>query len=213
MVQLVTTEALDFERIVATPLRTDPYPFVIVDRAILPEVADELGAELPKVDRGGAIPLDELDRGPLLDKLIADLESDRFRKLMEDKFGIDLSGKEVLTTYRGMMRWKDGLIHTDTPAKTLTTLLYLNPTSDADDASLRILRSGSDLEDYVAEVPPRMGTMVVFKVTDNCWHGHKPMEGPRHSLQMNYLSGLDVKGHERGRRMLQRFKRLLFKPR
>lgn len=211
MVQLVATQALDFDRIAATPLRTDPYPFVIVEQAIRAEVADALGAELPNVDRGGAIPLDELERGPLLDALVADLESERFRETMEGKFGMDLAGKEVVTTYRGMLRGKDGLIHTDTPAKTLTTLLYLNPTSDADTASLRILRSGSDLEDYVAEVPPRMGTMVIFKVTDNCWHGHKPMEGPRHSLQMNYLSGLDVKGHEKGRRRLQRWKRLLFK--
>ena len=44
-----------------------------------------------------------------------------------------------------MMRWRDGVIHTDTPAKAVTVLLYLNTDSGPDQASLRILRSGDDM--------------------------------------------------------------------
>jgi len=35
-------------------------------------------------------------------------------------------------------------------------------------------RSGKDLEDIAAEVPPTDGTLVAFKRSDYSWHGHKP---------------------------------------
>ena len=201
------TSALDFDRIAAAPLQRDPYPFVIVEGAIRADFAEALDAELPEVNQGGAHALAEVEHGPLFDRLVADLESDCFRKLIEEKFGLELDGRDVLTTYRGWVRWKDGLTHTDTPNKAMTTLLYLNPPGAADTAALRILRSGN-LDDYVAEVPPRMGNMIIFQVTANCWHGHKQMEGPRRSLQMNYRSGLNLKRHEYGGRLLRRLKRL-----
>lgn len=201
--------ALDFDRIRSAPVHAVPFPHLLVEDAIRPEAVAALAGQLPTVAVHGSQRLDTLARPAALDALVADLESDRFRRLMEEKFGLDLSAKEVLTTYRGWMRREDGVIHTDTPAKTLTTLLYLNPPGAADAASLRLLRSPR-LDDHAVEIPPHMGRMVVFKVTDNCWHGHASMEGPRHSLQMNYLSGLDVKGHERFRRALSKIKRRLF---
>jgi hypothetical protein len=66
-------------------------------------------------------------------------------------------------------------------------LLYLNPVWEAEGGWLRILRSSKDLDDYVVEVPPTFGTCLLFKVTDNCWHGHKPFEGTRKVLQLNYV--------------------------
>ena len=44
-----------------------------------------------------------------------------------------------------------------------------------------------NIDDYVEEISPIAGTMVIFKVTDNCWHGHTPVQGKRLSIQMNYL--------------------------
>src|SRR3990170_5006056 len=191
---------LDFAKIESTPVESDPYPYLIVENVLIGDDLTALPGELPKVREGGAIPVADVTGGPSFDRLVGELEGERFRKLLADKFAIDLDGLEVATTFRGMMRWRDGVIHTDTPAKAITVLLYLNTDSGPDQASLRILRSGDDIDDYVAEVPPRIGTMVMFKVTDNCWHGHKPMVGKRSSLQLNYLSGKEVKGHEKKRR-------------
>jgi SM-20-related protein len=202
-------EALDFDRIAAAPVIDEPYPHAVIEHSIRPAIAKALVETLPKVHETGSLRLHQVEHSPALKALIADLESDRYRKLMEQKFGLDLGGLEIFTTYRGMMRKEDGVIHTDTPAKTMTTLVYLNPPGSADDASLRLLRSPHGLDDYFAEVPPHIGSMVLFKVTGNCWHGHKSMVGPRHSLQMNYLSGIEMKGHERTRRRLQKWKRKL----
>ena len=203
-------QALDFDRIETAPVTEAPYPHAIIADSILPQAAAAIAKALPSVTEHGSLRFHQIDRSPELDALITELESDRFRALMEKKFDLDLSGKTIFHTYRGMMRKQDGVIHTDTPAKTLTILLYLNPPEGEEKVPLRLLNSSTDLDDYFAEVPSSMGTMLLFKVTDNCWHGHKSMTGPRHSLQLNYLSGIEMKGHERVRRRLAKLKRTLF---
>ena len=205
----ILDDALDFDRIAAAQVTQAPYPHAIIKDSILPAAATALARALPSVTKHGSLRFNEIDRSPELDALIAELESDRFRAMMEQKFDIDLAGKTIFHTYRGMMRKQDGVIHTDTPAKTLTILLYLNPPEGEEKVPLRLLNSSSDLEDYFAEVPSSMGTMLLFKVTDNCWHGHKSMVGPRHSLQLNYLSGIEMQGHERLRRRFAKLKRTL----
>ena len=60
-------------------------------------------------------------------------------------------------TVRGFVRSRDGEIHTDSKTKLITVLLYMNEGWESDGGRLRILRSGTDLEDSVAEVPPYGG--------------------------------------------------------
>src|SRR5205085_10091883 len=88
---------------------------------------------------------------------------------------------------RGMTRKRDGRIHSDTKSKFVTLLLYLNPSWQPEAGRLRILNNDHDLEDYVVEIPPTFGACLIFKVTDNCWHGHKPFHGARRVLQLNYI--------------------------
>jgi len=57
-----------------------------------------------------------------------------------------------MITVRGHAQSKDGRIHTDTKDKVATCLLYLNGAWDEGGGRLRVLRSGHDLEDYIAEV-------------------------------------------------------------
>jgi hypothetical protein len=38
------------------------------------------------------------------------------------------------------------------------------------------------------EIPPSLGTCFIFRVTDNCWHGHKIFKGVRRAIQLNYLT-------------------------
>ena len=58
------------------------------------------------------------------------------------------------------------------------------------------------MDDFAAEVPPDNGTLLVFKRSDNSWHGHHPFEGPRRSLQMNWMTSEGSKGWHKVRHTL-----------
>ena len=64
----------------------------------------------------------------------------------------------------------------------LTGLIYLNESWDSPGGRLRLLRNAHDFEDYIAEVPPIGGTLLMFKHADNSWHGHKPFSGVRRTI-------------------------------
>jgi hypothetical protein len=99
-------------------------------------------------------------------------------------------------------RAKDGQIHTDSHAKRVTALLYLNPPNPSfaqQEGCLRLLRGPDDLEDYAAEVPPTRGTLLVFPNGPNTWHGHRTFVGQRYSIQLNYMTN-DDKAHSELRR-------------
>ena len=95
---------------------------------------------------------------------------------------------------RGYTRAKDGQIHTNSKDKIITVLLYLNENWQHAGGKLRLLKNGHDVEDYVAEVAPDNGTLLVFKRSDNSWHGHHPFDGPRRSLQMNWMTSESSRG-------------------
>ena len=114
-----------------------------------------------------------------------------------------------MDTVRGFLRGTDGSIHTDSETKIITVLLYLNDEWGVEGGRLRILKNGTDLDDYVAEVPPSLGTLLVFKRSDHSWHGHKPFEGQRRVVQMNWVLDNDVVNREQRRHTLStQFKRL-----
>ena len=56
-----------------------------------------------------------------------------------------------------------------------------------DGGRLRLLRNGTDIEDYIAEVPPDGGTFIAFKRSDKSWHGHLPFEGERRYVMFNWV--------------------------
>ncbi len=201
---------LDLERIRNAPVKSEPYPYFMVTGAIAPDQAPAAAADFPDIDRPGAIDVNETRFGPAFANLLADLKSERFRTLIGEKLDVDLDGRDIVINVRGQVRLTDGNIHTDTPSKLVTVLLYFNPPGQVDQTSLRILRNGKNLDDYVDEISPHLGNMVVFKVTPNCWHGHGAVTGKRHSLQLNYLSGVKTRGkHQLGHRLVGRMKRKL----
>jgi hypothetical protein len=185
---------LNYEGFKAAQLKRDPYPYLVLSDAILPADLSAVVKDFPVIEHGGSIPVSAAESGPAFQAFLAELEGDTFRQAIAEKFDLDLSDYPIMTTVRGMMRSKDGRIHTDSKTKVITVLVYLNAQWPHQEGYLRILRNGEDLEDFVEEVPPLAGTMVVFQVTDNCWHGHKPLVGERRSIQMNYLIGDAAKG-------------------
>ncbi len=199
---------LDLQRIRNAPVRLEPYPYFFVEGAIKAAEAPKAAADFPDIDRPGAVNVDETNFGPAFAALLDELRGDDFRRLIADKLDVDLDGRDIVVNVRGQMRLTDGNIHTDTPSKLVTVLVYFNEPGETDKTSLRILRNGKDLDDFVEEIPPRLGNMVVFKVTPDCWHGHNAVPGKRLSLQLNYLSGVKTRGkHQLAHRLVGRMKR------
>ena len=175
-------------------LRTDPYPYLVVPGFVQGDALGSVLRDFPDIQHPGSIPISEVTGGEAYQALLAELQGNAFRRVVADKFGLSLEGLPILTTVRGVMREKDGRIHTDSKTKVVTVLVYLNDSWEAEGGNLRVLRDGENIENFVEEVPPTAGTLIAFKVTDNCWHGHKPVVGKRLSIQMNYLVGEAAKG-------------------
>ncbi len=139
---------------------------------------------------------------------MAELEGPRFRTAVAGKFGLSLDGAPTMITLRGRSREKDGRIHTDSSAKRVTVLLYLNPDTESwanQDGCLRLLRGPDDLDDYAVEVPPVNGTLLVFPNGPTTWHGHKQFVGRRHVVQLNWMTTDDKARYELRRHRITAF--------
>ncbi len=44
------------------------------------------------------------------------------------------------------------------------------------------------MDDVAGEITPSGGTMIGFKVTDNCRHGYPSFDGSRRSIQINFVA-------------------------
>ena len=189
----------DFEALERISLEREPFEYIVLPHFLRRERFAEVSADYPKVPGPGSHPPGELDIGGHFAGLIEELRGPRFQAAIERKFAIDLAGRPTMYTVRGFVREKDGAIHTDSQTKVITVLLYMNEDWREDAGRLRLLRSGSDLEDYVAEVPPNGGTLLAFRRSDRSWHGHKPTSGPRRAIQLNWVTDQAVVDHEQGR--------------
>jgi hypothetical protein len=182
---------LDYAALRATQVATDPFPHVVVPDFVPPHELAQIYAELPRLDRGGSFPPEALKLGPHARALMLELEGPALKAAIAEKFSLDLTDAPTMLTMRLATRQKDGQIHTDSLAKRVTVLLYLNPPSDAfdhQDGCLRLLRGPTDLEDYAVEVPPTRGTLLVFPNGPTTFHGHRTHVGSRHSIQLNYMT-------------------------
>jgi SM-20-related protein len=205
----------DFDLLERTKLERDPFDFVVVPDFIRAEKFAGVVADYPAVPGPGSHPPAELKIHGEFEKVMEELRGAKFRAAIERKFAIDLAGRPTMYTVRGFVREKDGAIHTDSTTKIITVLLYMNERWQEDAGRLRLLRGPDNLDDYVAEVPPYGGTLLVFKRADNSWHGHKPIAGPRRAIQLNWVTSQEVVDSEQRRHQVStRFKKFkqLFTP-
>jgi hypothetical protein len=177
----------NFPALATAEISQDPYPYVILPDFLTAEDLAAVSRDFPQVDIAGLFPPEELRYGPAFAKLLDLMYGEELRRLISEKFAIDLTGRPTFLTVRTHARARDGQIHKDSRFKLITVLLYLNDRWAADGGRLRVLRSPTDIEDYVAEVPPDGGSCFIFRCTDNAWHGHKPFQGARRCIQMNYV--------------------------
>ena len=200
---------IDIEALRATPLKTDPYEYLVVPAFVTGKALDSVIADFPNIESTGSIPPSELDIHGSFANLLQEMNGPDFRKAIEEKFSVDLTGRPSMFTIRGHCARNNGKIHTDTESKIITVLLYLNQEWEAGGGRLRILRSATDLNDAADEVSPNGGTLLVFKRSDKSWHGHEPFEGQRRAIQMNWVRDEDVVAHEQRRhRFTSTLKRL-----
>ena len=198
----------DFDALEHTPLQRDPFDFLVVPDFIKAERFPAVIADYPVVPGPGSHPPAELTIRGKFKELMGELLGSQFRSTIERKFAIDLTGRATMYTVRGFVRDKDGSIHTDSTTKIITVLLYMNERWQEDAGRLRLLRGPDNLDDYVAEVPPYGGTLLVFKRADNSWHGHKPFSGPRRAIQLNWVTSQEVVDAEQRRHQVStRFKK------
>ena len=179
---------LDLEALRAAPLTREPFTFTVVKSALRPADAAAIQADFPFIADSGLLPVEATRPGPKFRELIQDMQSDEVARAFSDKFGVDLVGRPQMITVRGRCALKDGRIHTDSLTKVVTVLLYFNDPWESRGGRLRLLRSPTDLNDMIGEVPPDAGAMIAFRRSDKSYHGHEPYEGVRRCLMVNWMT-------------------------
>lgn len=177
----------------------EPFEFFTASDIFTDGALAAVQADFPAIEKPGIFPLSSLDYSGAFAQLIDEISSPELSRVIGSKFDIDLEGLPLMITVRGHAQKRDGRIHTDTKDKVVTCLLYLNDRWVDSSGRLRLLRSGDDLEDFAAEVPPSGGTLAAFKVASNSWHGHKPFIGQRRYVMFNWLRSQDSLSRQIGR--------------
>lgn len=193
---------IDLNAIEGASVAREPFQFFAAGKVLGEHELDAIRADFPKIEKPGVYPLSALEYGPAFGRLIDDIRSPDLAKAVGEKFGVDLTGLPLMITVRGQAQAKDGRIHTDTKDKVVTCLLYLNETWEDGGGRLRLLRSGGDIEDYAAEIPPNGGSFAAFKVAPNSWHGHKPFVGQRRYVMFNWVKSDAALSRQIGRHKL-----------
>ena len=179
---------LDIRSFETTARTANPFEFIIVPAFLKPERLEAVNGDFPAIGQAGNFPVEELTFGPHFGAFLDEIKGPEFAAAVERKFDVDLEGLRHVVTVRAHSQKSDGNIHTDAPSKVLTALIYLNQTWESEGGRLRLMRNERDFDDYIAEVPPIAGTLLLFKRSDNSWHGHKPFVGPRRTIQINWVS-------------------------
>ena len=199
---------LNFESISNAEINSNYFPFFTVKDALSSnEFHSNLVSDFPSINKGGSFPLEAVALGESVQRLVEELESNKMRKILEQKFQVNLQDKPVVTTFRGYSRMKDGKIHSDSRTKIITVLIYLNDQWNHQNGQLRLLKDKDNLKNYIEEIPATMGSLVAFKVTENCWHGFESFEGKRCSIQLNYLYENALSQHDFRHRLSSFFKK------
>jgi hypothetical protein len=179
---------LDEEAIRAAELRRDPYDFAFVEHAIDDKHKDEVLADAPEIPHRGSYALGNLRFGEKFAACMRDLESMRFRRLVEQKFDVDLTSRPTSIVMMGATSgaYNEGYAHPDSKHKIVTVLLGFSREWPYEKGRLRVLRS-NDRDDYAFEFAPEFGRMLMFRVCNHSWHGFLPQKGKRMSVQLCYV--------------------------
>lgn len=206
----MTIQTVNFDALRATPISTEPFPYLIVPNFVREDAMEKIEADYPDVKIPGSLPLQSLTYGPNFSRFIEEIRGPKMTSIIAEKFDIDLTGRPTTVTVRGQCRAADGQIHTDSTTKLITVLIYMNGKWEQLGGRLRLLRSPDNLNDSFAEVPPNQGTLLAFKNQPNAWHGHESFTGPRRAIQLNWVTNQGVVWREQLRHRLSAFVKKVF---
>lgn len=178
---------IDYDRFAATPLAHTPYDHMVVSGFVPQADAIAAAASFPAPDLPGVLPAPTHPRDDACGHLLEELRGPRLTQAFADKYNLPLTTDTLMITLRARTRPQDGRIHTDSETKVITALIYLNDDWSSAGGRLRVLRGPDDIEDMAAEVPPLAGTLITFRRCDTSWHGHKPFDGPRKAIMLNWM--------------------------
>ena len=181
-------QVLDEAALEAMEVRHDPYDYAFIERVLPMERRDEILADCPVIPHRGTYGVPNLRYGPSFALVLKDLQNPRFRKIVERKFGVDLSNGYPTLVMMGSTtgHYNEGYAHPDSKHKLFTVLLGFTREYPYERGRLRILRS-DDREDYAFEYAPEYGKMCLFKVSEKSWHGFLPQKSERMSLQFCWV--------------------------
>jgi SM-20-related protein len=172
----------------AMEVRHQPYDYAFVENVMPAGLKEEILADAPVIPHRGTYGTPNLRYGPKFDAVIKDLLNPRFRKLVEQKFGVDLSKGHPTIVMMGSTtgHYNEGYAHPDSKHKLFTALLGFTREYPYERGRLRILRS-DNRDDYAFEYAPEYGKMCLFKVSDKSWRGFLPQRSERMSLQFCWV--------------------------
>ena len=188
---------LDELVLAAMEVRHDPYDYAFVENVMPASMKEEIIADAPVIPHRGTYGVPSLRYGPKFDAVLKDLLNPRFRKLVEQKFGVDLSKGYPTMVMMGSTtgHYNEGYAHPDSKHKLFTVLLGFTREYPYERGRLRILRS-NDRDDYAFEYPPEYGKMCLFKVSDKSWHGFLPQKSERKSLQFCWVDSQGLRARD-----------------
>jgi hypothetical protein len=212
---------LDFERLEQDLgsmhqqyMAATPYPHIVIDDFLLPGVAEEAIREFPPLDpqqwnnylhtnERKFSHTDPTTWGPVLQRILAVLNSPRFVKFVGDLIGMDgliadpsLEGGGLHQSTRGgyLNIHADYTVHPHNRKwqRRANILLYLNEDWKPEFGGDLEMWS-ADMKECVAKVAPIANRVLIFTTDASSYHGHpEPMECPegvaRRSLALYYFT-------------------------
>lgn len=178
---------LDENAIANAEVKTVPYEWAFTPSALAKENKGKILADAPEIPEHGNYALPDLSYGAAFDAVVKDLLSDRFRKIVENKFHLDLSGHPAFIVMTGNTSglYNEGYAHPDSQHKIVSVHLGLSADWPHEKGRMRVLKS-PDRNDYAFEFAPEFGALWMFKVGERSWHGFLPQKGAHLSLQLCY---------------------------
>ncbi|RLU04104.1 MAG: 2OG-Fe(II) oxygenase [Ketobacter sp.] len=177
----------------------EPFPFLVAGNVLNKKYSALLDEQFPNIRGAGYLPYEPEQCGPLFNDLINTMTSPEFANQLGDLLGIEqMAQYPTYISISKKLNKRHGRIHTDGKSKIATTLLYLNNEwADTSNGCLRFLEKGDDINsNVVPEIRPLFGTLAAFKRTDNSFHGHLPIQGERHVIQIAWLVSDDDKARK-----------------
>jgi hypothetical protein len=182
---------LQLNRFESADIRREPFPFLVTSGALAEAARPALAADFPRYKEAGYFPFTAEECGPAVQQLVAEITSPEIANALGARLGIDnLAQYPTLVTICRMLNRRHGTIHTDSKSKVATALIYLNDQWNGNsDGCLRFLAANDDIDKVlVPEIAPLYGNMVMFKRSENSFHGHLPYEGERRVIQIAWVT-------------------------